>query len=115
MGEGRFWGLMLSGFFDNGLWLAGVFGPGAVVEGGVFCAGDFEGQGDDGGGYSGAAGGGDGLLKVYVLCGEEVAEGFGRFEAAFFDQLGEGDAGCAGPDGRSDVRAVHEDQRRFGG
>ena len=32
----------LSAFLDDGVWLLGVLGPGAVVEAYVFCAGDFE-------------------------------------------------------------------------
>ena len=59
--------------------MLGVFGPGAVVEGGVFCTGDFEGEGDDGGGHSGSAGGGDGLVEVDVFGGEDVLEVDGGF------------------------------------
>ena len=76
--------------------MLGVLGPGAVVEAYVLCADDFEGERDDGGGDAGAAGGGDGLLEVDVLGQEEIAEFAGRFEAAVFDQFGEGDAGGSG-------------------
>ncbi len=58
--------------FDDGVGLLGVLGPGAVVEADVGCADDFEGQGDDCGGYAGAAGGGDGLLQVDVFCSEDL-------------------------------------------
>src|SRR5258708_24727690 len=86
----------LAAFFDDGVWLLGVLGPGAVVEAYVFCAGDFEAEGDDGGGDAGAAGGGDRLLEVDLFGEEEVAEFFCGFETAVFDQFGEGDAGGSG-------------------
>ncbi len=74
----------------------GVLGPGAVVEADVWCADDFEAESDDGGGDSGAAGGGDGLVEVDLFGAEEVAEFVGGFEAAVFDEFGEGDAGGSG-------------------
>ena len=76
--------------------MLGVLGPGAVVEADVFRADEFEAEGDDGGGDAGAAGGGDGLVKVDVFGGEEFAEVCLRFEAAVFDEFGEGDAGGSG-------------------
>src|SRR6266478_5143488 len=65
--------LALEGFFDDGVWVLGVFGPGAVVEAYVLCSGDFEAEGDDGGGDSGAAGRGDRLGEVDLFGVEEFA------------------------------------------
>ena len=76
--------------------MLGVLCPGAVVEAYVWCADDFEAEGDDGGGDAGAAGGGDGLLEVDLSGAEELAEFFCGFEAAVFDQFGVGDAGRSG-------------------
>ena len=73
-----------------------VLGPGAVVEGYVFCTGDFEAECDDGGGDAGAAGGGDRLVEVDLFGEEELAEFFGGFEAVVFDEFGEGYAGGSG-------------------
>jgi len=74
----------------------GVFGPGTVVEGYVFCAGDLQAEGDDCGGDAGAAGGGDRLVEFDVFGGEVFAEFVGWFEAAVLGEFGEGDVGGAG-------------------
>ena len=58
----------------TGVGLGGVLGPGAVVEADGLCAGEFEAEGDYGGGDSGAAGGGDGLVEVDAFFGEEGLE-----------------------------------------
>ena len=86
----------LAGFFYDRFRVLGVLGPRAVVEGYVFCADDFEAESDDGRCDTGAAGGGDGLVQVDVFGGEVFAQLLGWFEAAVFDEFGEGDAGGSG-------------------
>ena len=53
-------------------------------------------ESDDSGGDAGAAGGGDRLFEVDVFGEEEFAKLVGGFEAAVFDEIGEGDAGGSG-------------------
>ena len=67
----------LGGFFDDGVGLLGVLGPGAVVEADVGGADDGEAEGDDGSGDAGAAGGRDRLLRIDTFGCEDFAEFFG--------------------------------------